>query len=412
LKKFFNIIIREIRFIAGSRLYILALLAFPVTDCLFLGGIYISGSLTELPIAVIDRDNSKISRNIARYFDASPDMKICYRLSSISELKDLFAKQKAVLGIYLPKDLQKNIKRQKPQKIPVYINSSNYIVGNLLDSDVSTIVATIGAGIKHTLLVKRGFSSKQAMETVLLVQNKSEKLFNPSLDYNVYLTPGLWLSIIQQLLILAGVLTLATEYDLKKLKALLETAQGSLQTAGSLKTAKSLQAALIKALAAKTFIYMCAAYIHFEILYRLLFPLFKIPIAYSASAALALSMCFAFACISLGLLLAAVLKTRIDALKGCLLLSAPAFLLSGYTWPLDQMPVALQKFMQLVPLTPFLEGFTKIYSQDLGIAWTGSFVLHLLFLGFLYFFAAYFIAGFRIKIARRACAANKIKAEA
>jgi ABC-2 type transport system permease protein len=246
-------------------------------------------------------------------------------------------------------------------------------------------VANIGAGIKYQLLVKRGFSSKQAMETVLLVQNKSEKLFNPSLDYNVYLTPGLWLSVIGQLLILAGVLTLATEYDFKKIKNLLQTAGGTLQTA------------LLKALAAKTFIYMCAAYAHFEILYRLLFPLFKIPIAYSASAALALSMCFAFACISLGLLLAAVLKTRIDALKGCLLLSAPAFLLSGYTWPLDQMPLALQKFMQLVPLTPFLEGFTKIYSQDLGISFTGSFVAHLLFLGFLYFAAAYFITEFRIK---------------
>jgi ABC-2 type transport system permease protein len=142
---------------------------------------------------------------------------------------------------------------------------------------------------------------------------------------------------------------------------------------------------------------MCAAYVHFEILYRLIFPLFKIPIAYSASAALALSMCFAFACISLGLFLAAVLKTRIDALKGCLLLSAPAFLLSGYTWPLEQMPVLLQKFTQLVPLTPFLKGFAKIYSQDLGISFTGGFVLHLLILGILYFGAAFFITEFAVK---------------
>ncbi|MDR2191824.1 MAG: ABC transporter permease [Endomicrobium sp.] len=385
MKNILRIIVREIRFIAASKLYILALLAFPIIDCLFLGGIYISGSLTELPIAVIDQDNSKISRNIVRYFDASPDMEIKYRLSNVSELEDLFARQKAFLGIYIPKDLQKNIKRQKPQKIPVYINSSNYIAGNLLDSDVSTIIAVIGAGVKHTALMKRGFSSKQAMETVLIVKNESEKLFNPALDYNLYLTPGLWLSVIQQLLILAGVLTLATEYDFKRLRTALKIARGSLP------------AALIKVFAAKTVIYMCAAYIHFEILYRIIFPLFKIPIAYSASAAAALSMCFAFACISCGLLLASVLKTRLDALKGCLLISAPAFLLSGYTWPLEQMPVLLQKIMQLIPLAPFLKGFTKIYNQDLGITFSGEFAAHLLVLGSAYFAAAYLIMLLRMR---------------
>jgi ABC-2 type transport system permease protein len=392
LKDFLRIIVREIRFIAGSKLYILALLAFPITDCLFLGGIYVSGSLTELPIAVIDMDNSKISRNIVRYFDASPDMQVKYRLSGVGELKDLFIRQKAVLGIYLPKNLQKNIKRQKPQKIPVYINSANYIVGNLLDSDAAAITATVGAGIKRTALMKRGFSSKEAMETVLTVKNESRKLFNPALDYNIYLTPGLWLSVIQQLLILAGVLTLSTEYDLKRLRAMLKTARRPLR-------AESLRTVLLKALSAKTFIYMCAACVHFEILYRLIFPLFKIPIAYSASAAAALSLCFAFSCISLGLLTAAVLKTRLDALKGCVLLSAPAFLLSGYIWPLEQMPVLLQKLMQFIPLTPFLKAFTKIYNQNLGIEFTGGFVIHLLVLGALYFAAAYLIMFFRLRVA-------------
>ena len=55
--------IRELKIIFSSRLYILALLVFPVADCVFLRGVYSSGLLTKLPIAVIDDDNSKISRN-------------------------------------------------------------------------------------------------------------------------------------------------------------------------------------------------------------------------------------------------------------------------------------------------------------------------------------------------------------
>ncbi len=381
MKEIIKIIIRELKYISKSKFYLIALLAFPITDCLFLGGIYISGTLTELPIAVIDNDNSKISRNIIRYFNASPDMEVKYRLQNVRQLQNLFSRQKAFLGLYIPKDLQKNIKRQKPQSVTVFVNSSNYITGNVTDIDAATIVATIGGGIKYKTLTKKGFSTKQAGALLQPVKNDTAKLFNPSLNYNLYLTPGLWLSILHQLLILLGALTIATEFDLKTVRNMLATTRKS----------------VLKALTGKTILYMAVAYLHFEVLYRILFPLFNIPIAYSTSAAMALSMCFAFASISLGLLLSSALKTRLNALKGCLLISAPAFLLSGYTWPLDQMPALLRTLVQIIPLTPFLEGFRKIYQQDLGIEFTIPFVSHLVIMGLVYFFAAYFFVNLRIK---------------
>ena len=381
MKNILNIITRELKYIFSSRLLVLALLAFPVTDCVFLGGIYISGTLTKLPVAVIDQDNSKFSRTIIRYFNASPDMEVKYRLGSVEELKDLFASHKAVLGVYIPRDLQKNIKKQKPQSITIFTNSSNYITGNIASIDANTIIATLNGGIKYQTLTKKGFSSKQAKELLVPVKNDTAKLFNPSLNYNLYLTPGLWLSVIHQLLILMGTLTIATEFDLKTIRHMLRSAGGS----------------VFKAFAGKTIFYMAVAYLHFEILYRLIFPLFNIPIAYSTAAAMELSMLFAFASLSMGLLLSSVLKTRMNALKGCLVISAPAFLLSGYTWPLDQMPLFLEKLVQLVPLTPFLRGFTKIYQQDLGIEFTIAFAAHLAILGIVLFALAYLIINLRIK---------------
>lgn len=381
MKAIWNIITREVKYIFSSRLLVLALLAFPITDCIFLGGIYISGTLTKLPIAVIDNDNSKISRNIIRFFNASPDMEVKYRINNVEEVKDLFSSHKAVLCVYIPKDLQKNIKRQKPQSVTIFTNFSNYITGNITSIDAETIIATISGGIKYKTLTKRGFSSKQAKELLLPIKNNTARLFNPALNYNLYLTPGLWLSVLHQLLILAGALTIATEFDLKTVRHLLYTADGS----------------LLKAITGKMLFYMTAAYIHFEILYRLLFPLFNIPIAYSTAAAMELSMLFSFASLSLGLLLSSILKTRMNTLKGCLMVSAPAFLLSGYTWPLDQMPEILAKAVQIIPLTPFLQGFIKIYQQDLGIEFTIPFAVHLIILGILFFALAYLTINLRIK---------------
>jgi ABC-2 type transport system permease protein len=99
--------------------------------------------------------------------------------------------------------------------------------------------------------------------------------------------------------------------------------------------------------------------------------------------------------------LAALTGNRIDALKGCLLIGAPAFLLSGYTWPLEQMPVLLRTISNFIPLTPYLEGFRKIFQQNMTIKYIFPFADNLVFLILLYFFITYLYLYIRKKIAKR-----------
>jgi ABC-2 type transport system permease protein len=370
----FNIIIREIKFISKSKLYIFIIAIFPIIDCLFLGGFYVKEFLFEVPIAVIDNDNSYISRTIVRYVDASPDMKVSFRLNDMDEMKDLFIRQKASLGIFIPKGLEKNIKKQNSQTVTLFVNASNYVPGRLTSIDAQTIIATVNGGIKYQILTKRGFSPDKAMTMVLPIEVESVKLFNPSMSYNDYLTPGLWLSILHQLLILLGTLTIARELKSKTLKDMYKTAGGS----------------VFKALLGKTILYSGIASIHFEILYEIIFPLFNIPIQHSKIAALLLSFCLSFASISLGLSLSSLLRSELNALKGSLLLSSPAFLLSGFTYPLILFPEPIRIFVQLIPLTSFLEGFRKVYQQTLSWEFIYLYVLQLLILAVVYFAAANF----------------------
>ncbi|MDR3244776.1 MAG: ABC transporter permease [Elusimicrobiota bacterium] len=381
MKSIFNIITREIKFIFSSKLYIFLLFVFPVADCLFLSGIYISGTLTKLPIAVIDEDNSKMSRTIIRYFDASSDMEVKYRLSNIPQLQDLLIKQKAVLGLYIPKGLQNNIKKQVPQNLIIFTNASNFVAANIADTDASTIIATIEAGIKYQVLAKKGFSQQQALELVQMIRNDNMKLFNPALNYNVYLTPGLWLSVLHQLLILFGTLSLAKEFELKTIRKMYETANKS----------------VLNVLTGKIILYMGIAFIHFEILYRFLFPFFGIEFYHWDTPTMAISVSLFLAALSLGFLLSAALRNCSNALKGCLLISAPAFLLSGYTFPIETMPRPLQLFVQIIPLTPFLEGFKKIYQQNLGINYIYPYIFHLLILAFVFFVFAYICLNISVK---------------
>ncbi|MDR0617996.1 MAG: ABC transporter permease [Endomicrobium sp.] len=381
MKSIINIILRELKFIAKNKIYFFALIAFPILDIIFLGGIHISQTLNKLPITVIDNDNSKISKNIIRYFNACPDMQVVSRVSNVSELQDLFNKQESVLGLYIPKKFQKDIKKQKSPTVTVFINASNYISGNVVESDSISILSIINAGLKSSMLTKKGIYKRQTEELLQPVRVDNEKLFNPSLNYNFYLTPGLWLSVIHQFLILIGVLTLSIEFDLKTIFSMLKQSKQS----------------IFKALVGKMLVYLIFAFIHFEILYLFMFRLFNIQILHSNKDIIIYSICFSFASISLGMFLFSLLKTRLNALKGCLLLSAPAFLLSGYTWSLDQMPYLIKNMVHILPLTSFLEGFKKMYQQNISIEYTYCFTKELLVLGSIYFMLAYIFMYFRVK---------------
>ena len=112
-----------------------------------------------------------------------------------------------------------------------------------------------------------------------------------------------------------------------------------------------------------------------------------------------LSVLFIISTILLGMLMSAVTGNRLDALKGCLLVGAPAFLLSGYTWPIQQMPTLMKVLSSFIPLSAYLEGFRKIFQQNMHIEFIIPFAKILITLIILYFVITYIFLIIRNKMA-------------
>jgi len=374
-----ELIIKELKSIFTNKYYIFLVCLWPFIDCLFLGGIYFFGNVKNMPIAVIDNDNTKISRTITRYFNTSYAFDVFYRINNFDELKQLIIENKVAMGLYIPKDTQKNIKKFIPVNIGFYIDGSNYLTANLSEIEGSNILTTINVGLRAAMMKKKGIQSRQVNDMALPIKNDTSKLFNPSYNYGYFLTPGLWISILGQLLLMFGALTIGKELEQKKF---------------AIKN-------ILGFILAKLFVYSMISLVYIEILFRIFFPAFLIPFDGNTFGAVILSMLFIIATILLGMSLAALTGNRIDALKGCLLIGAPAFLLSGYTWPLEQMPVLLRTISNFIPLTPYLEGFRKIFQQNMTIKYIFPFADNLVFLILLYFFITYLYLYIRKKIAKR-----------
>ena len=371
-----ELIIKELKSIFTNKYYIFLVCLWPFIDCLFLGGIYFFGNVKNMPIAVIDNDNTKISRTITRYFNTSYAFDVFYRINNFEELKQLIIENKVAMGLYIPKDTQKNIKKFIPVNVGFYIDGSNYLTANLSEIEGTNILTTINVGLRTTMMKKKGIQSRQVNDMRLPIKNDTSKLFNPTYHYGYFLTPGLWISILGQLLLMFGTLTIGKVLERKNF------------------VIKNIFGFMF----AKLFVYSMISLVYIEILFRIFFPAFQIPFDGNTFGAVILSMLFITATILLGMFMAAFTGNRIDALKGCLLVGAPAFLLSGYTWPLEQMPVLLRTISNFIPLTAYLEGFRKIFQQNMTVEYIFPFANTLIFLMILYFVITYLCLFVRKKL--------------
>ena len=362
-----DVIIKELKLIFTNKYYLFLIFLWPFIDFIFLGGIYYYGNVQNMPIAVIDKDHSKLSRTISRYFDTSYAFDVNYKLDDVEDFRYLLARNKIFMGIYIPKDTQKNVKKSLPAEISFYIDGSNYLTANLSEIEGANVLGTINAGLKNTMMKKRGIQSKQAKAMMLPIQNDTSKMFNPSYNYGYFLTPGLWISILGQLFLIFGTLTIGKELEKKRYNS----------------------DSVFLFMIGKLFVYTIISVIYFEILFRVFFPGFQIPFDGNTSGAIILSVLFIISTILLGMLMAAITGNRLDALKGCLLVGAPAFLLSGYTWPVEQMPTLMRTVSYFIPLSSYLEGFRKIFQQNMHIEFIIPFAKTLIILLILYFLITY-----------------------
>ncbi len=224
-------------------------------------------------------------------------------------------------------------------------------MANISVSELKTVLGTISAGIKIKYLRKTGNSMNKALALQAPVQVDLLRLNNPGFNYANYLTPGLWATAIQQILFLIGSLLICREFETGRFRELWETSE---RNVGAIALGKIAP-------------YFLWAIVLLELFTRVFFPLFDLDIRGSASAMVAYSVSFVIASLCFGFMLSVLLRNSVNALKGVLLVAAPAFIISGYTWPLSQMPFFIRGISSAIPLTTYLKGFRKIYQEGAPI---------------------------------------------
>ena len=345
----FQVTLRELDRIVHQKSTRNLLLFVPVCVFLLLSFIYVKGMLQDIPVAVYDKDNTELSRTIIRYIEASPETKVLRYLTSTDDIKTIFLENNSIEAIYvIPKGLSDDVFSGKSTKVAVYTNSSNIIFGNTIYKEAEDVMNTINAGILIEKFVKVGMTEEQAMNLALPIRVDAKPLFSPNYNYLNYLVPGLMTVLLQMILFFVTTRAINSEFNNNTYKELLRTAKGK----------------ILNILFGKAFAYLIMGLLILLFIVGIIYPLFGIPISGNLLIVLGFFIVFLFSVIFLGLMLSSIVKDEILALDIAFFYNSPAFVFSGFTFPIFAMPVFDKLYAQFIPYTHFLYGFFKLAQMN------------------------------------------------
>lgn len=347
----------ELSWVTSNKKMLGFLFIIPTVILLFISAIYTIGSARDLPVAVIDYDQSYISRLLAKSIDATGAMKVIDGNNQTKTVTDYFLANN-VYGVFvIPKGFEADVKHGNKTGVQFYKSSFNLIVSNALLSEANTAVRSISAGIFIQKMQSKGFTGQQALCAAKPVRVNITTLYNPFYNYEVFMVYPVYLAILQIIIAVAGVF-LGNQYR-RRLFAKEHAPFNTMHLMG------------IAGIAAffVTAINVIVSFIINRYLFGVELPGFGI-------AAFFLIFVYMYVLFTAGNVAGMLLTHRESAVQVIIFFLTPAFILSGYTYPIWGMPKLVQLIAELSPFTHFLRGFiSTAYMEETAIGLRQSGIL-------------------------------------
>ncbi len=346
---FLQLILREFKRVFRRRSALVIILFVPLVVFFYLGSIYVRGSIESVPIMVVNLDKGELSNQILNALGSSPRIKVKEYVKSKVQPEKVFLDYPEIKGILvLPQGMTNSVFKGSQTKIKIYTNSSNIIYGNLIYKDIATFINTVSAGISLNYLILEGLPLNAAETMVMPVRVRPKPLFNPFYNYLYYLLPGLTSVLLQMIVFFLAARGMNSEFSDGTFSRLLALSRNRIYMI------------LGSKLSAYTLIGMSIALF----IYAVVHPVMGIPISSSILYFIPFLLLFVMTNVMLGLMVSILFKNEAIAMDTAFVYNSPAFVFSGFTFPILAMPGFDSWYAQLIPYTHFLKAFTKTVEME------------------------------------------------
>lgn len=321
----------------------LALISYiPLIGIFGLWWLFSAGLPRELPVAIVDQDQSQLSRMLVRQLQANAVISPIH-YQDVGSAKASMEKAETYAVVVLPFQLNRDLLTGHQPIIDIRYNAQYLLVGKLLSSQIQLSLAD---GLKHKALIKQlasGVPMAQAKVNINPVQTQISALYNANSNYIVFLLPPVLLALGQLLAMLVFANSLNRELRLN-----------TLQEWFSLGTRR--------VLFAKILVYTPLIVLQGRLILTLLYQYLGLPLAGQFGQLLLAQVVMLLAVWLLVLTIFFLLQDSARVISFCTALFAPAFPFMGITFPTQEMPLLAQWWRLLMPSSHYIDTHVGVVS--------------------------------------------------
>ncbi len=328
---------------------------FPIAVMFFFTSMMYEGQPTEMPIGVVDLDNTSTSRRIIRNLDAFQTSRVVAHYPSVSEARTAIQQAEIYAFLYIPKGTTDELIASRQPKISFYYSMTTMVSGALLYRDLKTISTLGSASLGMATMRAKGYTDRQIKTFLQPITINLHQISNSTTDYNAYLSTMLIPGVLMLFIFLITAYAVGTELKFNHSREVMAMADNRIGVAivGKL---------LIHTVIFLTIVFAYSYYV---------FGVLHFPHPGGVWKIVMLNFMLVFASQGFGLFAFGLLPSLRMSMSVCSLWAVLSFSMAGSAFPVMGMDGPLQSLSWLFPLRHYYMVYQTCILNDFSIldAW-------------------------------------------
>ena len=311
----------------------------PVT-LMLLFGYGVNLDLKGLPVYVFDRDGSQQSQDLLKRFQSNEYFHIAQVVDSYPELTRALDDGHAKMGIVIPWDFSQRLNRGDIVGVQALVDSTDDNTANVLIGYAQAVVQGYSSQVQLDWLQAHGQTIQPAPVSV-----QTRTWYNEDLESSSFIIPGVLALVMSVIGAFLTSLTIAREWERGSMEQLISTPVTAMEI-----------------MLGKLAPYFVLGMFDVAVCAVIAISWFHVPFRGSYITLAVSSALFMIVVLSLGFLISVLAKNQFAASQIALLITfLPAFLLSGFLFSIEQMPIVLQWITRILPARYYVSVLKKIF---------------------------------------------------
>lgn len=334
LKRLYHIALRECGIMWKNPIYGFCMVVFPIVVVIFFTTLMKSGVPTDMPVGVVDQDNTSTSRALIRKLDAFQTTHITAHYNSVNEARHAIQKNEIYAFLLIPSGTEAGLMASRQPKISFYYSSVSLAAGSLLFRDLKTISTLGSAAVGMQKLSALGKTSDEIKAFLQPIAVDLHMIGNPYANYNYYLSSVMVPGVIMVFIFLITPYSIGTELKFNRAKEWMHMANNNPYIA------------IAGKMLPQTLIFLSIFYAFEFYLYYIL----KFPHPGGVVPIMLLGLLAVLACQCFGIFTFGLIPSLRMSMSICSLWAVVSFSICGATYPLFSMDSPIEAIGQLFPM--------------------------------------------------------------